>query len=226
MQIKENKPKLELIKITNSSNIPLIGCIAFGIIDRGTNLLQVRCTSVCNMKCEFCSTSANNFKIHPVNYIVDINYLVDEVRKISEFKGQDIHIFLDSVGDPMSHPDFLNLVKKLKEIKNISKVDVITNGTFLTKELINNLEIAGLNRLNISVHSLDSLKAKLLFGKENYDIEKIKEILNYIKNTKIDLWLTPVWIPNINDNDIVDLIKFAKENNFNIAIQKYKKPKK
>ena len=32
---------------------------------------------------------------------------------------------------------------------------------------------------------------------------------------------SPVWIPKINDEDIVELIKFAKENKFNLAIQKY-----
>lgn len=219
--IQVNKNEIELVKITRLSGIPLIGVIPFGIIDRGTNVLQVRCTSVCNMKCSFCSTSANSFNIHPTNYIVEIDYLADEVKKIAEFKGDNIHIFLDSVGDPFSHPNFLDLVKKLKEIPNLTKIDVITNGTFLNKELIDNLEKTGLDRLNISVHSLNSLKAKLLFGKENYNIDKIIEILKYIKNTKIDLWITPVWIPKVNDEDIKELIKFAKENSFNIAIQKY-----
>ncbi|MBS3171918.1 radical SAM protein [Candidatus Woesearchaeota archaeon] len=213
--------KPSLINVTKESEIPLIGAIAFGIIDRGTNLLQVRCTSVCNMLCGFCSTAANSFDIHPVNYIVDIDYLIQEIKKIIAFKGNDIHIFLDSVGDPLTHPKFSDLVSKLRKISNISKIDVITNGSLLNKKLVDSLEIAGLNRLNVSVHSLESLKAKMLFGSQNYNIEKVKEMLNYIKDTKIDLWLTPVWIPNINDNDIKELIKFAKENSFNIAIQKY-----
>ena len=36
-------------------DIPLIGHIAFGIIDRGTNLLQIRATSFCALSCIFCS---------------------------------------------------------------------------------------------------------------------------------------------------------------------------
>ncbi|MBT4440771.1 hypothetical protein HOC98_01565, partial [archaeon] len=48
-----------MIKI--NEDIPLMGCIAFGIIDRGTNLLQVRATSMCNLNCVFCSTDSGPF---------------------------------------------------------------------------------------------------------------------------------------------------------------------
>ena len=35
--------------------IPLIGHTAFGLIDRGTNIIQVRGLSGCNINCPFCS---------------------------------------------------------------------------------------------------------------------------------------------------------------------------
>ncbi|HDD34251.1 MAG TPA: radical SAM protein, partial [Thermofilaceae archaeon] len=38
--------------------IPLIGHLAFGIVDRGTNLLQIRPTSSCPLSCVFCSVDA------------------------------------------------------------------------------------------------------------------------------------------------------------------------
>src|SRR3989344_2376888 len=98
----------ELINVTKSSGIPLIGCIAFGIIDRGTNLLQVRCTTLCNMNCSFCSTCAGPYsKFHKTNFIVDIDYLVEELEKVAKFKGDGLIIFLDSVGEPMSHSGFV-----------------------------------------------------------------------------------------------------------------------
>ena len=69
-----------LVKIDQSSGIPLLGVLPFGIIDRGTNLLQIRPTSICNLKCPFCSTSANDLNIHPNNYIVNSDYLVSWVK--------------------------------------------------------------------------------------------------------------------------------------------------
>jgi len=222
IQEETKKIKLELISITKESGIPLIGCIAFGIIDRGTNLLQVRCTSFCNMNCSFCSTAAGPYsKEHKTNYIVDIDYLIEEVERVAKIKGDKLIIFLDSVGEPTSHPDFVKLVEKLKKIKEVSEVIVITNGTLLTKEKIGALENAGLTRINLSLHSLDDKKSKGLFGMVNYNIKRIIDVVNYIKNSKIDLMITPVWLPGVNDEDIEEIIRFAKDNECEIGIQKY-----
>lgn len=210
-----------LVKITKESGIPLIGCIAFGIIDRGTNLLQVRCTSVCNMNCAFCSTSANDAKVHIANYIVDIPYLVGEVKKFTMLKGDDMIIFLDSVGEPTSHPDFVSLVKSLRKISSIKKIIAITNGTLLTKNKVDDLEGAGLDQINISLHSLDKNKSKSLFGNNSYDLEKVISIIKYISNKRIKLMLTPVYIPGVNDEDIESIIQFSKDIGCGIGLQKY-----
>ncbi|MFX1453638.1 MAG: hypothetical protein ACFFCM_22600, partial [Promethearchaeota archaeon] len=45
----------KLIYITKESRIPLIGSIYFGIIDRNTNLIQVRPLTGCLLNCPFCS---------------------------------------------------------------------------------------------------------------------------------------------------------------------------
>lgn len=221
LEIEEKQTKKPVL-IDRKSRIPLIGTVFIGILDRGSSLLQVRATTICNMNCTFCSTDGGPFsKFHKNHFIVEPNYLLEELRKISEYKGFNLHYNIDSVGEPTSYPHLIELIEGISKITNVIKISMQTNGTLLNKELINNLEKAGLNRLNVSVHSLESLKAKILFGSQNYNIEKVKEMLNYVKGTKIDLWITPVWISRINDDDIVDLIKFAKENSFNIAIQKY-----
>lgn len=219
MQIEKIKPKL--VNITKESGIPLIGCIAFGIIDRGSNLLQIRCTSSCNMKCGFCSTSANSFDIHPTNYIVDINYLFEETKKIAELKGKGVIIFLDSVGEPMSHPNFIELGGKLKTIEEVEEVVVITNGTFLSKEKIEKLKEYGLDRINVSLHSIDPERSKKLFGMTSYDVDKVKDALVYAGKIGLNIMVTPVWVPNVNDKDIEEVIKFSKENGFGIGLQKY-----
>ena len=222
LQTNKEEQQERLIVINKESGIPLIGNVFIGILDRGSSLLQVRATTVCNMNCKFCSTDGGPFsEFHKTHFIVEPKYLLEELRKISEFKGYNLHYNIDSVGEPTSYPYLIELIDGIRKIKDVVKISMQTNGTLLDKKLIDNLEKAGLNRLNVSVHSLDSLKAKMLFGSENYNLDKVVEILKYIKNTKIELWITPVWIPNINDDDIIGLIKCSKENGFNIAIQKY-----
>ncbi len=60
-------------KIINvGSEIPLIGTIMFGLIDRGTNLIQVRPTSLCNLNCPYCSVdSGEESKTRVSAYVVE-----------------------------------------------------------------------------------------------------------------------------------------------------------
>ena len=111
---------MKIIKITKESGIPLMGCIAFGIIDRGSNLLQIRPTTCCNLKCIFCSTSANDSSLHSINYEVAPNYLVEELKKVIKQKNcEEIEANIDSVGEPLSHPKLIDLIEKISKIKEI-----------------------------------------------------------------------------------------------------------
>jgi len=214
---------MKLIKIDRKSEIPLIGCIAFGIIDRGTDLIQIRPTSVCNMKCIFCSTNANDFNFHPVNYQVELDYLLDYVKEVVKFKETSIEANIDSVGEVATYPKLIELIKGLKEIKGIKRISMQTNGLMLNN--IKELEEAGLNHINLSINSLDKEQAKTLSGCQHYDLDKIIKLAEKISKSKIQLLLAPVWIPNWNDEHIPELIKLAKKLNAKIGIQKYEEYK-
>ena len=207
--------------IKEESNIPLVGSIAFGIIDRGTNLLQIRPTSICNQKCPFCSTNANNPDVHPNTYEVEKNYLIKELKKvIKEKECNEIEANIDSVGEITTHKDIDKIINEIKQIKEVTFLSLQTNGLNLTKKLIDKIKDST-DRINLSIHTLDKKQAKELAGIEHYDIDKIKEIAEYISKTNIELLLAPVWIPNINDEEILKLIDFAKEINAKIGIQNY-----
>src|SRR3989338_4685721 len=224
MQIQLEKPQTQnkLIRIDRSINIPLIGAIHIGVIDRGSNLLQVRASTYCNMKCTFCSTAANSFEIHHYNYEVELNYLVDWIKEVIKLKNNQVNqINIDSVGEPTAYPKIAELVRECKNLPQIEIVTMQSNGTLLNEKLIKSLEEAGLNRINFSIHSLEKEQSKTLFGAQNYNLKKTIENCRLINNSKIGLNLTPVYLPGINDNQIGSLIGFAKELNCRISIQKY-----
>lgn len=210
-----------LIQIDENSGIPLIGALPFGIIDRGSNLLQVRATTICNMRCPFCSTSANDLNRHPVNYQVDLDYLLRWIKEVVDFKNCNVEINIDSVGEPSSYPYLAELVKGVRKFENVKVVSMQSNGTLFNEKLIKDLEEAGLTRINLSLHSLDKEKSKILFGMSHYNLDKVLDNIKLINNSKIELCLTPVYLPGVNDNDVESIIKFAKEINCRIAIQKY-----
>ena len=208
--------------ITIGKDIPLIGCIQFGLIIRDTNWVQIRATTVCNMKCKFCSTSANDFSLHPYNFVVELNHLVHWAKQILPTISNEIEVNLDSVGEPTAYPQLIELIQELRKIKEVKKISMQTNGTFLTKKLIDELQSAGLDRINVSLHSLKLSQAKELFDKESYNLEKILEMVKYITTNKnIELLLAPVYLPGVNEDQIEEIIQLSKKLKCLIGIQKY-----
>ncbi len=202
-----------------------MGSIAFGIIDRGSSLLQVRATSLCNMSCIFCSTDAGpKSTTHKTGYIVDPDYLIEELNRVINKKGKT-HVNIDSVGEPSSYPHLLKLIKEVKKNENVYFISMQSNGTYFTEEMIDQLEEAGLNRIHLSIHSTDPEESKKLFGTEEYDVDKVIKLVKHISGSKIELMLAPVLLPSINDKGIEGLIKLAKEVGCKIGIQKYEEYK-
>lgn len=213
---------MDVFKITQETGIPLVGCIAYGCIDRGTNLLQIRPTSLCNLQCVFCSVDAVPYsKIHPVAYEVELNYLMQWVREIVEYKGRGVEANFDSVGEMLTYPNFLQLIEETEKLENISKISMQTNGTLLTEKMIDQLEKLGMSRINLSINSLDEEKAKIFSGTKNYEIKHILNMAEYIAKSKIELLLAPVYLPGVNDKDIEDIIQLSKKLNARLGIQKY-----
>jgi len=212
----------KLVKITKESGIPLIGCIAFGVIDRGTNLLQVRPNTLCPLSCIFCSTDAGpNSKYHNVNYEVELEYLVKGIKDVVAMKGGGIEINLDSMGEVMAYLKFFELVEEISKMKNVERISMQTNGYYLTEKKVDELEKLGVNQINLSIDTLDNEFAKELSGCKAYDLRKIKKLAEYINKSKVELLIAPVWVPKLNDKDIVELINYCKELKCKIGIQKY-----
>lgn len=212
----------QLITITRESGIPLIGLLHIGVLDRGSNLLQVRATTSCNMKCTFCSTAANSFEIHPYNFQAEPGYLVDAVKEVIALKNNEVtEINLDSVGEPSSYPQLIELISALKKLPSIRWISMQSNGTLLTAEFIKKLADAGLNRINLSVHSLIPEQAQYLFGSNAYNLERILPAAHAIAQSTIELNLTPVYLPGVNDDQIPELIQLSQKLNCKISIQKY-----
>tara|TARA_Y100000034_G_scaffold130631_1_gene189520 strand:- start:3953 stop:4954 length:1002 start_codon:yes stop_codon:yes gene_type:complete len=212
-----------IVNITKESGIPLLGLGFIGIICRNNNnMIQIRTTTVCNMNCTFCSTDAGPFsKFHKTNFVVDLDYLLEYLQELANYFNTDLNVHLDSVGEPLAYPQLVELIKGIRKIKNYKDISIVTNGTLLNKKKIQDLDKAGLTRLNLSFHSINVLKSKELFGSKHYNIDAVIENIKELQKTNIDFYLAPVFIPSINDKDIEEIIEFGKEQNCKVLLQKF-----
>ena len=208
--LKNKLNNKKTIYIHQSSGIPLIGTNYFGLIDRGTNIIEVKPITSCNISCVFCSVDEGPHSRRKADFVVEKDYLVNEFRKIVEFKASNhIDAHINAQGEPTLYADMVELVRGIMSVKGVKRSSIDTNGTLLNKQLVDELAEAGLTRINLSLNSLDPEKAQKLAGYP-YNLSKVMEIARYIP-TKMDLIIAPVWMPGFNDEELPKLAKFAQE---------------
>lgn len=209
-----NKPTIYIHK---NSGIPLIGNIAFGLIDRGTNVIEIKPITSCNLKCIYCSVDENK---RSIDFVIEKDYLLEEFKKLVNFKNVgNIEAHIASQGEPLLYTPLTDLIKDLSSIKQVKTISIDTNGTLLTKNKVDELVNVGLTRFNFSINAFNEKLAKKIAG-TTYNIKKTKEICKYIVK-KTNLIITPVLIPNINEDEIPKIIEFTKEIKADIGIQNF-----
>ncbi len=198
-----NKPT---IYIHQGSDIPLIGTNEFGLIDRGSNIIEVKPLTGCNFQCSYCSVDeGKNSKTH--DYLVECEYLISEAKKIAATKEHPVEFNIGPQGEPLLYPKFVELVEGLHAIENCAVISVNTNGSLLTKKLIDDLAKAGLSRINLSLNALNQDIADELAGKK-YPLENILSMIKYCEG-KIAVLIAPTIVPGINDNEMDGLVQLS-----------------
>jgi uncharacterized protein len=210
IRLKNRLNNKDALYIHRNSGIPLMGTNYFGLIDRGTNIVEVKPLSSCNLGCIYCSVDEGPLSRRKIDYVVEKDYLVEELKKIVEYKKEGcIEAHINAQGEPMLYGDMVGLVRDISKIPQVNSISIDTNGTLLNKVLVDELADAGLTRINLSLNALDKGIADKMAGFP-YNLDKVLEIACYIPK-KMDLIIAPVWLPGYNDDELPKLAKFAKE---------------
>lgn len=217
--LENNLTKRKTIYISKNSGIPLIGNNSFGIVDRKTSLIEIKPATGCNLNCIYCSVDEGKDGKWVQDFVIDPDYIVEEFEKLVEFKDCDVEAHIGTQGEPFLYPKIVELIKGLSSIKRVTTISLDTNGTLMTEKLVDELEQAGLTRVNMSINAMDAELAEKIAG-ISYNLDHVLKISEYISK-KMELLIAPVWIPTINDEEIPKLIEFAKKLDVRIGIQNF-----
>jgi len=186
--------------------------------------LRVSLTDRCNFRCFYCLPNGE-----PPLARKETILTFEEITEICEiFVSLGIEKIRLTGGEPLLRKDIEKLVEKLSELKNpkskiqnlkLNDIALTTNG-FSLERRAENLKKAGLDRVTIS---LDSLK------KENFQritgVNKLDEVLQAIEAAK-RAGLQPIRVNAVvvrgwNDDELVDLAAFARENALSMRFIEY-----
>ena len=178
--------------------------------NRNISYLRISVTDRCNLRCRYCMPE-KGIKLLKHEDILTYNEIAEVVKTAIRFGITKIRL---TGGEPLVRRGIIELVSMLSEIKKISDLSMTSNGVLL-KDYAMDLKKAGLNRINISLDTLNPEKFKHLT--RGGDISKV---LDGIKAAK-EAGLNPVKIncvirDNPDETDAKDVKSFCHENDLQV----------
>ncbi len=181
---------------------------------RKVNYLRISVTERCNFRCQYCMPEK------PFSWVPKENLLSFEDLFLFVKVGIDEGIDKIRItgGEPLLRADLDKFIKMISDYKSDIDLALTTNG-FLLKETAKSLKDAGLKRINVS---LDSLKAGVAMKIAQRDmLVKVLEGIDRALHVGLGVKINTVPLKGINDDEVLDLLEFAKEKNLTIRYIEY-----
>jgi cyclic pyranopterin phosphate synthase len=171
---------------------------------RRINYLRISLTDKCNLRCVYCMPEDMTFR--PRQELLQD----DEIQRlVNVFAGLGFSKFRLTGGEPTVRANVVDIVEFIARTPGVEQVAMTTNGLLLDR-LAEPLARAGLNRVNISIDTLDPAKFKTVtrWGK----VEEVWAGIDAAVRAGIEVKLNAVVVRGYNDRqDVVDLARLTFE---------------
>ncbi len=166
--------------------------------------LRISVTDRCNFRCVYCR-SAN-----PENHMAEHALLEwEEFERLAGILvGMGIRKIRVTGGEPLVRPGVEDFIARLKAL-GVQDLSMTTNGHLLA-ERCDRLVAAGLNRINISLDSLDRKKFEEVTRTKTFD--QVMAGIEAAQASRLrPVKVNAVLVRGINDNEVEAFAEFARE---------------
>jgi cyclic pyranopterin phosphate synthase len=177
---------------------------------RELTYLRVSLIDRCNLRCFYCMPRG------PLSPFSESALLTDDeiVEIVSIFAELGIWKVRLTGGEPLLRKDVTTLVRRLKRVQGVRELVMTSNGLLL-KRFASELKASGLDRINVSLDTLDRANFERITG-----LDRFREVLEGIE-AAVAAKLTPLKINAVlmkgaNDHEILDLVRFAVGRDFHM----------
>ncbi|GAA7399638.1 GTP 3',8-cyclase MoaA [Helicobacter pylori] len=177
--------------------------------NRVIDYIRVSVTKQCNFRCQYCMPTTpldffDDEELLPLDNVLEfLKIAIDEGVKKIRITG----------GEPLLRKGLDEFIAKLHAYNKEVALVLSTNG-FLLKKMAKDLKNAGLSRVNVSLDSLKSDRVLKISQKDalKNTLEGIEESLK----VGLKLKLNTVVMKSVNDDEILDLLEYAKNRRIQI----------
>ncbi|UCG58312.1 MAG: GTP 3',8-cyclase MoaA [Phycisphaerales bacterium] len=170
----------------------------------GVNYLRVSVTDACNLRCLYCNPTGC---CEPVDRreVLRFEEIHRVVALLAEYGVSKVRL---TGGEPLLRKDLPVLVEKLASTAGIEQVMLTTNGVLL-EQMASRLKAAGLNRVNISLDSIDREGYRRITGSDL--LQKVmRGVREAIRVGLVPVKINCVVLKGINESEIPALARLGK----------------
>ena len=169
--------------------------------------VRISVTDRCNFRCAYCMPKEiynSEYQFFKKNEILSFEEIIRLSKIFSSLGTKKIRL---TGGEPLLRKNIHVLIKYLKEIKNISDISMTTNGVLLSEKKAMLLKESGLNRLTVSLDTLNPENFSEISGSK-YSPENVLEGINNAINAGFEnIKINMVVKKNVNHKDIIPLLE-------------------
>jgi GTP 3',8-cyclase len=168
---------------------------------RDIHYLRISLTDKCNMRCVYCMSEEMVFQPNE-----DLMTTAEILRLVNLFARLGIDKIRLTGGEPSIHPDLIPIVRGIRAA-GITRISMTTNGLRLT-DLAGPLKEAGLERVNVSVDTLDPERFHRVTRWGHLD-KVLDGIIAAEAAGLIPLKINAVVARGFNEDDVVELARLT-----------------
>lgn len=176
--------------------------MTFDRFNRNIHYLRISLTDMCNLRCVYCMPEDMTFR--PRDELMQDEELLRLVRVFAEMGFDKFRL---TGGEPTLRENLVGLVRGMRDTPGVEQLAMTTNGVTL-KQLARPLKEAGLQRINISIDTLNPEKFRRLtrWGR----IEDVWAGLEAAEQAGLEIKINAVVVRGQNDkDDAIDLARLT-----------------
>jgi cyclic pyranopterin phosphate synthase len=171
---------------------------------RNVHYLRISLTDKCNLRCTYCMPE--NMIFRPTAELMQDDELL---RLVQLFARLGFDKFRLTGGEPTVRLGVVNLVRQIAAVPGVKSLSMTTNGVLL-KKLARPLKAAGLQRVNVSLDTLDAGRFNKITRRGKFN-DVWDGILEAEQAALTPIKLNAVVVRGFNDCDVVDLARLTYE---------------
>ncbi|MBI2538872.1 MAG: GTP 3',8-cyclase MoaA [Deltaproteobacteria bacterium] len=177
--------------------------------------LRISVTDRCNFRCVYCMPH-DEYEWIDKKEILTFEEITRLARLFARLGVDKIRL---TGGEPLMRRNLELLIAQLSSIEGIKDICVTTNGSLLADKVAG-FKAAGLKRINVSVDTLKPEKFKEICKRG--DLDKVLEGLFAAQKQGLHpIKVNAVIERGVNDDDIVELVEFSRDNGFFMRFIEY-----